>query len=119
GAGAPDAHPPGLRALLQVLPAERAGVFGGELVVQRLGVVVVDQDEAVPSAERVVGLEDQLVAAGGDLGSYVQLPVLGHGRRLLYVAGSALWSLRSCLRCGYAARCAGALGPTLFLPNDS
>jgi hypothetical protein len=39
-------------------------VFGGELVVQRLGVVVVDQDEAVPGGECAIGGEDELVAAG-------------------------------------------------------
>lgn len=41
----PDPHLPVDRPLLQVFPGELAGVFGGELVVERLGVMVVDQQE--------------------------------------------------------------------------
>jgi hypothetical protein len=37
-----DPHPPDLRSLLEVVPGELAGVLRRELVVQRLGVVVVD-----------------------------------------------------------------------------
>src|SRR5689334_13197149 len=38
-------HSPGLGALLQILPGELPRLFGIELVIERLGIVVVDQDE--------------------------------------------------------------------------
>src|SRR5690606_29469577 len=73
---------------LHSFPTRRSsdlGVFGGELVVQRLGVVIVDQDEAVAKPEGVVGLEDQFVTARRALGPYVEVSVLGHGRRRLLI----------------------------------
>jgi hypothetical protein len=42
-AGSAYPHAPDLGALLQILPGEPALVLGLELVVQRLGVVVVDE----------------------------------------------------------------------------
>lgn len=82
-----DPHPPYLRTLLEVLPGELTGVLSLELVLQRLGVVVVDEDEALAGIEVLVGGEDQLVAAGGRLGSDVELTVgTGHESSPLFVA---------------------------------
>lgn len=64
---AADADPPHLRALLKVVPFELVGVLGGELVVQRFWVVVVDEHEAIAGRQVGVGLEDQVVSAGRDL----------------------------------------------------
>lgn len=47
----PDAHAPDLRSLLEVFPSEAPGLFRFELVVERLGIVVVDE------FERVVGCQ--------------------------------------------------------------
>src|ERR1035437_3403623 len=84
-------HPPDLWSLLEVVPGELAGVLRRELVVQRLGVVVVDQHEARAGFQRCEGLDDQLVADAGDLGTDIDDAVgdghggflsVGQGRRL-------------------------------------
>src|SRR6185437_10531414 len=75
----PDADPPYLRSLLQVLPGELAGVLGLELVPQGLRIVVVDQDVPVAGCERAERLEDQLVTPFRGLGTDVEDAVFsGH-----------------------------------------
>src|SRR5690606_18427914 len=51
--------PPGLRALLEISPRELAGAFGLELVVEGLGIMVVDEDEERAVVQIVEGLKDQ------------------------------------------------------------
>src|SRR5579875_853515 len=59
-----DPHLPGTGPRLLVLPGELAGVLGLELVVKRLGVVVVHQYEARARAKPAIGGKDHFVAAG-------------------------------------------------------
>src|SRR5699024_709930 len=61
------------------IPGELAGLLGGELVVQRFGIVIVDEHERITDAEPVIGLEDQFVATGGNLGAHIEFDVFGHG----------------------------------------
>src|SRR5450759_2973492 len=78
-------HPPDLWSLFEVVPGELAGVLRRELVVQRLGVVVVDKHEGRAGFQRCEGVEDQLVADAGDLGTDIDDAVGGgHG-------GSSRW----------------------------
>ena len=86
---APDAHAPYLRTLLQVLPAELSAVLPLELVVERLGVVIVDQYETLSGRQGVVGVEDELVTAGRWLAADVELWVSGRHGVLLDRVGHA------------------------------
>ena len=71
--------PPDLGTLLEVVPAELARVLGGELVVERLRVVVVDQHERGPRIQRAERVEDQGMAANRRLAADVEDAVIGHG----------------------------------------
>src|SRR5699024_856661 len=77
--GAADAHTPALGPLFERIPGELAGLLGGELVVQRFGIVIVDEHERITDAEPVIGLEDQFVSTGGNLGAHIEFDVFGHG----------------------------------------
>src|SRR5690606_20305017 len=72
GRRAADPHPPDLGALLEVVPGEIALVLGVELVEERLRVVIVDQDEALPGNESRVVLEDHRMATSRRLRANVQ-----------------------------------------------
>src|SRR5699024_5237395 len=61
------------------LPGEPAGLLGGELIVQRFGIVIVDEHECIADGEPVIGLEDQFVATGGNVGAHIEFDVFGHG----------------------------------------
>jgi hypothetical protein len=61
-------------------------VLGGELVVERLGVVVVDEHERLAGCQTLVDVEDHLVATGPWLGADVDLGVVG-GHDLLLSGG--------------------------------
>ena len=50
-----------VRAFDQVLPGERSRPLGGELVVERDGIVVVEQDEMAADRKVKPGLNDQAV----------------------------------------------------------
>jgi hypothetical protein len=54
-----DAHAPHFRALLFVGPGELAFVFGGKLIVKRLGIVVVHQHERLALAQAMIRLKNQ------------------------------------------------------------
>ncbi len=54
-----DSNPPVSRFAVYVLPFEGARIVGIELVVQVLGVVIVDQDKVLARRQRCVGSEDQ------------------------------------------------------------
>jgi hypothetical protein len=57
-----DGDAPGVRALLEVLPAELARVLGLEDVAQRRGVMVVDQFQGAAGLEARERREDERVA---------------------------------------------------------
>jgi hypothetical protein len=101
GDGATDSDPPDLRTLLEVFPAELAGVLSGELEVERLGVVIVDEHETGPGIELLVGVEDQLVAARGWLGADVELRVGGRALVCSLVVSviRARWCMSALIRC--------------------
>src|SRR5699024_10586686 len=78
-----DAHAPDLGALLEVLPGELPGVLGGELVVQRLRVVVVHEHEGGARFERAERVEDEFVPYPRNLLADVDdLVGVGHARPL-------------------------------------
>src|SRR5690606_30189677 len=60
-----DLHAPDGRSAFKVGPGELVRILGCQLVVERLGVVIVDQDERRPRCELVDELEDLLVPLGG------------------------------------------------------
>jgi hypothetical protein len=60
-----NTHPPGLRSAFEIFPFEFTGILGLELVIQRLGVMVVDQLKTLPGLEFFKGSKDQRVALGG------------------------------------------------------
>lgn len=68
GGGAGDLHLKFVGALDEVFPGEGVGELGGELVVERDGIVVVDQDEVLADGELAPAFEDErvLLAAGND-----------------------------------------------------
>src|SRR5690606_39690045 len=82
-----DAHAPYLGPLLQWVPGELAGVLGGELVVERLGVVVVDEHVGRARREGVPGREDHPVPLGGYEPPDVELLVAASGPGPLRGAG--------------------------------
>ncbi len=55
----PHSHAPNLRSLLEVVPRELPGPFGLELIVERLGVVVIDQNERLARVKRLECAEDE------------------------------------------------------------
>src|SRR5690606_25114488 len=57
-----DPHPPDLGTLLDGVPCELTGMLGCELVVEGLGIVVVDEHVAGPGRQLEPLLEDDLVA---------------------------------------------------------
>lgn len=63
--GFADAHAPDGRSLFQIFPRKFAGVFKGELIIERLGVVIVDQQKTFTWLERSKGLEDERMALCG------------------------------------------------------
>src|SRR5574337_2190848 len=56
-----DLHRPGVGTGLQVLPGEGLLALGFDLVVQRLGIVVVGEDESLARLQLVEGTEDHVV----------------------------------------------------------
>src|SRR5574337_1662528 len=56
-----DLHRPGVGTGLQVLPGEELLALGFDLVVQRLGIVVVGEDESLARLQLVEGTEDHVV----------------------------------------------------------
>ena len=67
-----------LGARLQILPGEVALVLGLELVVQRLRVVVVDQNVALARCQLVVVLEDELVPTRGYFRTNIEQGAIKH-----------------------------------------
>src|SRR5690606_41510636 len=77
GARLTDPHPPHARPLLDGVPTELAGMLGRELVVQRLGVVVVHQHVASARSQLEPLLEDDPVALRRDQVADVEVVILG------------------------------------------
>ena len=53
-----DRHLPHLGTALQIVPLELSGPFCGECVVERLGIVIVDQKRRAPNRQLVEGAKD-------------------------------------------------------------
>src|SRR5690606_8075038 len=85
-----DAHAPHVGPVLQRFPGELAGVLGGELVVERLGVVVVDEHVGRARREGVPGREDHPVPLGGYEPPDVELLVAASGPGPLRGAGEVV-----------------------------
>jgi hypothetical protein len=60
--GAPDPHTPNLGSLLQVIPRELARKLSLKLIVEGLGVVIVDQEERLTGMQLVERFENQRMA---------------------------------------------------------
>lgn len=54
-----DPDSPNVGTAFEVVPAHLARTFGLELVIERLGVVIIDQYKTLTAREFFVGLEDQ------------------------------------------------------------
>src|SRR5690242_11712511 len=59
---AADAHAPIVRARFKIFPGELIGALGLELIKQRLGIVVIDQDKAFARRQGFKGAKDERVA---------------------------------------------------------
>src|SRR5699024_8214655 len=97
GRDAADPYAPGLGAFFEILPGELAGMFGLELVIQWLGIVIVDQYERGAVVQTVVGLEDQFVPARRDFFTDIEHDVVSH-RGLLGVCQFLVWHGRAVAR---------------------
>src|SRR5450830_596601 len=64
--GAADADAPDIGALVEIVPREGAFVLGLELIIERLRIVIVDEDEILPRLEFVERVEDQGVPFARD-----------------------------------------------------
>src|SRR5579864_6410765 len=89
-----DAHPPDLRPLLEIRPGELPRLLRLELVVERLGIVIVDEDERLPRTERLKRREDDRVTPGGRQRPDVEVGLRVCGRplpgRLVHLRDDAL-----------------------------
>jgi hypothetical protein len=61
-----DAHAPGVRTALQVVPGEIAWRLGPQQVVQRLGVVVAEDFERISETQCIEGRKDPSVVVALD-----------------------------------------------------
>src|SRR5512139_3240624 len=79
---AANANPPHIRTAFQVFPAELAAVFGLELVIERLGVVVIDQEQGFARSQFGEGAEYQWMAVTRNNGADIDgvLGGCGHDR---------------------------------------
>src|SRR5574340_45413 len=79
---AANANPPHIRTAFQVFPAELAAVFGLELVIERLGVVVIDQEQGFARSQFGEGAENQWMALTRNNGADIDgvLGGCGHDR---------------------------------------
>jgi len=66
-----DLHADFRRAFDQMFPSERVRPLRGELVVERHGIVVVEQDEVVAHGQLEPGLDDEAVFHGARNGTHV------------------------------------------------
>jgi hypothetical protein len=55
---------PVLWPLFEIVPDQRAVIFEVQLIVERLGIVIVDQDKLIPWSERCKPSKDETVALG-------------------------------------------------------
>src|SRR5450759_3516166 len=93
-AGTADADAPDIGALIEIIPREGTVVLGLELIIERLRIVVVDQDEILPGREFVECVEDQGVPLTRD----DRTDIDDRAGRVLYAAHSLppLWTTKDC-----------------------